>query len=56
MPLKIYTKVIRQGAGSAHVKAYVKLEKPKTDEEKDKENEEVIKSVEKKRQEEKEDA
>lgn len=50
MPLRIYTKVTKQGAGSTHVKTYVKLAKPLTDEEKDKENEEVIKSVEKKRE------
>ena len=56
MPIKVYTKVTHRGPGSIHTKTYVKLAKPQTDEEKAKENEEIIKSVEKQRQEEKEDA
>ena len=50
MPLKVYTKITKRGAGSTLVKTYVKLAKPQTDEEKDKENEDVIKDVEKKRE------
>ena len=52
MPLKVYTKVTHRGPGAVHVKTYVKLGKPRTQEETDKDNENVIKEVEKQREQE----
>lgn len=55
MPYKIVSKVTHRGPGTVHVKTYVKLNKPRTDEEVQKDNQRTIEEVERKRKQEEQD-
>lgn len=58
MTFKMYSRVTHRGPGTVHVKTYVKLNRPQTTEDVQRQNEKTIEEVEKKRkqEEDKEDA